>query len=125
MTAASSDSLYALVAYATPTVGVGNIQPMVRYQWEKVKDNTGTNPWNLDVGLSYLIKGPALRVLATYSYTNLGPARRGSTRPPTPSSSGRRQSSSKVYAPEIGNHQRFIASKTNTVKGRDRSCANH
>ena len=35
-------------------------------------------------------------------------------RPPTPSSSGRRQSSSKVYAPEIGNHQRFIASKTNT-----------
>ena len=52
---------------------MGNIQPMVRYQWEKIKDVTGTNPWNLDVGLSYLIKGPALRLLATYSYTNLGP----------------------------------------------------
>ncbi|HEY5089683.1 MAG TPA: hypothetical protein VIK30_06920 [Polyangia bacterium] len=65
-----SDSLYALAAYATPTVGVGNIQPMVRFQWEKVKGNEAfTNPWNLDVGLSYLIKGPALRVLATYSYT--------------------------------------------------------
>jgi len=55
-------------------VGVGNIQPMVRYQWEKVKGSEGTNPWNLDVGLSYLIKGPALRLLATYSYTNLGPS---------------------------------------------------
>ncbi|MFL5307422.1 MAG: hypothetical protein ACJ8F1_19545 [Polyangia bacterium] len=66
-----SDSMYALLAYATPTVGVGNIQPMVRFQWEKVKDNTITNPWNLDVGLSYLIKGPALRLLATYSYTKL------------------------------------------------------
>ncbi len=98
-----------------PTMGVGNIQPMVRYQWEKMKGSTGTNPWNVDVGLSYLIKGPALRVLATYSHTNLGPvAAAGPTRPPTPSSSGRRQSSSKVYAPEIGDRQRFNASKTNT-----------
>jgi hypothetical protein len=69
-----SDSLYALLAYATPTMGVGSLQPMVRYQWEKVKANTGTSPWNVDVGLSYLIKGPALRLLATYSYTNLGPS---------------------------------------------------
>jgi len=69
-----TDSFYGLLAYASPTVGVGNIQPMVRYQWEKIKDFTGTNPWNLDVGLSYLMKGPALRLLATYSYTNLGPS---------------------------------------------------
>jgi len=67
-----SDSMYILAAYASPTVGVGNIQPMVRYQWEKVKDASGTSPWNLDVGLSYLVKGPALRVVATYSYTKLG-----------------------------------------------------
>ena len=66
-----SDSMYALLAYASPTVGVGNIQPMVRFQWEKVKDNTADNPWNVDVGLSYLIKGPALRVLATYSHTKM------------------------------------------------------
>jgi len=64
-----SDSMYVLAAYATPTMGVGNVQPMVRYQWEKIKANTGTNPWNLDVGLSYLIKGPALRLMATYSHT--------------------------------------------------------
>jgi hypothetical protein len=69
---AVSDALYVLAAYATPTVGVGNLQPMVRYQWEKVKGNTGTNPWNLDAALSYLIKGPALRILATYSHTRLG-----------------------------------------------------
>jgi hypothetical protein len=76
-----SDSLYALVAYATPTIGVGSLQPMLRYQWEKIKDFTGTNPWNLDAGLSYLIKGPALRVLATYSYTNLGPVMGGGSNP--------------------------------------------
>lgn len=67
-----SDSLYGLLAYATPTVGVGNIQPMVRYQWEKIKAGSGTNPWNLDAAVSYLVKGPALRVIATYSHTRLG-----------------------------------------------------
>ncbi|HVZ88430.1 MAG TPA: hypothetical protein VHG72_15765 [Polyangia bacterium] len=66
-----SDSMYALLAYATPTVGVGNVQPMVRYQWEKVKSNTASNPWNIDAAVSYLIKGPALRVIATYSHTKL------------------------------------------------------
>ena len=66
-----SDSMYALLAYASPTVGVGNLQPMVRFQWEKVKDNTASNPWNIDVALAYLIKGPALRVLATYSHTKV------------------------------------------------------
>jgi hypothetical protein len=68
-----SDHFYVLGAYATPTVGVGSIQPMVRYQYEKVKAATGSSPWNLDVGLSYLIKGPALRVIATYGHTKFGP----------------------------------------------------
>jgi hypothetical protein len=68
---AISDTAYILAAYATPTVGVGNIQPMARFQWEKIKGPGGTNPWNIDVGVSYLIKGPALRVLATYSHTDL------------------------------------------------------
>lgn len=66
-----SDMFYVLAAFASPTIGVGNIQPMVRYQYEKVKAGTGTNPWNIDGGLSYLIKGPALRVIATYSHTKL------------------------------------------------------
>jgi len=65
-----SDSWYVLAAYATPTLGVGNIQPMVRYQGAKVKA-VDDLPWNLDIGLSYLIKGPALRLLGTYSHTGL------------------------------------------------------
>jgi len=59
---------YGLLAYATPTIGVGNIQPMVRYQGATIKGGAGTDPKNVDVGLSYLIKGPALRLIATYSY---------------------------------------------------------
>jgi hypothetical protein len=66
-----SDHFFILAAYASPTVGVGNIQPMVRFQWEKIKGPGGTKPWNLDIGLSYLIKGPALRVVATYGHTDL------------------------------------------------------
>jgi hypothetical protein len=66
-----SDTGYVLAAYATPTIGVGNIQPMVRYQWTKVKGG-GPNPWNVDVGVSYLIKGPALRLVGTYSHTDIG-----------------------------------------------------
>lgn len=68
---AASDALYALLAYASPTVGVGNIQPSARFQWEKIKGNSGTNPWNIDAAVAYLIKGPALRVLATYSHTKI------------------------------------------------------
>lgn len=64
-------SYYGLLAYASPTVGVGNIQPMVRYQGNHIKNGSGTNPWNIDAGLSYLVKGPALRVLATFSHNKL------------------------------------------------------
>jgi hypothetical protein len=68
-----SDSMYALLAYATPTMGIGNIQPSVRFQWLKVKENPGDNPWNIDAGLAYLIKGPALRLMANYTHTDIGP----------------------------------------------------
>jgi hypothetical protein len=67
-----SDTFYVLAAYATPTVGVGNIQPMIRYQQEKLKNVSGTAPWNIDAAVSYLVKGPALRVIATYSHTKFG-----------------------------------------------------
>jgi hypothetical protein len=59
---------YVLLAYATPTLGVGNIQPMVRFQGATVKGGGGTAPNDLDIGLSYLIKGPALRLVANYSH---------------------------------------------------------
>lgn len=66
-----NESAYGLLAYATPTIGVGNIQPMVRYQWAHVKDGSGTSPWNIDAAISYLIKGPALRIIANYNHTYL------------------------------------------------------
>jgi hypothetical protein len=66
-----SDTFYILGAYASPTVGAGNIQPSARFQWEKIKASPGPKPWNLDIGLAYLIKGPALRVVATYSHTKI------------------------------------------------------
>lgn len=67
-----SDHFYVLGAYATPELGIGSIQPMVRYQWMKVQGPGDVKPWNLDAGVSLLIKGPALRLLATYSHNDFG-----------------------------------------------------
>ncbi len=40
-----SDTFYLLAAYGSPTVGdVGNIQPFVRYQYVKIKGNSGSQP---------------------------------------------------------------------------------
>jgi hypothetical protein len=66
---AVKDSYYVLAALASGVVGAGNIQPMVRYQGANLQG--ASSPWNIDVALSYLIKGPALRVIGTYSHTKL------------------------------------------------------
>ena len=63
------DSFYVLAALASGQMGVGNIQPMVRYQWANVQ--AVGKAWNIDGALSYLVKGPALRVIATYSHVKL------------------------------------------------------
>jgi hypothetical protein len=71
---APSDLVYVLAAFATGNVGYGNLQPMARFQWEKLKSVMGVSapsPWDVDVGLSYLIKGPALRVVANYAHTKI------------------------------------------------------
>lgn len=70
---AVNNTAYGLLAYATPTIGVGSLQPMLRYQWANIKGSSASDPWNIDAGVSYLIKGPALRLNATYSHTDLGP----------------------------------------------------
>ena len=66
---AVKDTFYVLGALASGVVGVGHLQPMVRYQWANTE--ASTKAWNIDGALSYLIKGPALRVIATYSHTKL------------------------------------------------------
>ena len=53
----------------------------------KVKEDAGDNPWNIDAGLAYLIKGPALRLIANYSTPTFGPTTiNGLTSPPRRSS---------------------------------------
>ena len=47
---------------------------MARFQWEKIKSVGGVSPpspWSVDAGLAYLIKGPALRVIANYMHTKI------------------------------------------------------
>jgi len=63
------DAFYATVAIASPKVGIGNIQPMVRYQVA-----AGNNPdaWAIDALLSYLIMGPALRASVGFEHTDIG-----------------------------------------------------
>jgi hypothetical protein len=63
-------SLYILGAFASPVVGVGNIQPMVRYQY--AKDAADTAISSLDIAAAYLIKGPALRVIGTFEHNKIG-----------------------------------------------------
>jgi hypothetical protein len=63
------DSFYVLGAIATPKVGLGNIQPMVRYQ---LASGDGPKAWAVDAFVSYLIMGPALKVMAGFQHTDVG-----------------------------------------------------
>jgi hypothetical protein len=64
-------AFYLTAAYATPKVGVGNIQPMLRYQMGKGDGDAKT--WSLDAGLSYLIMGPALRLVGNFQHVDTDP----------------------------------------------------
>jgi hypothetical protein len=66
-----SDTGYLLGAWASPIVGVGNIQPSARVQFAKVKGTGGSTFWDVAPQVSYLVKGPALRVNVTYTHTDL------------------------------------------------------
>jgi hypothetical protein len=63
------NAFYVLGAIATPKIGVGNIQPMIRYQGGKGDDAKVSA---IDASVGYLIKGPGLRMTAGYQRTNLG-----------------------------------------------------
>jgi hypothetical protein len=66
---AVKDAFYVTAAVATPMVGVGNIQPMVRYQQGS---GNGPNAWTIDAGVAYLIKGPALRAMVNFQHADIG-----------------------------------------------------
>jgi hypothetical protein len=63
------DAFYVTAAIATPKVGVGNIQPMVRYQ---LGSGDGPKAWTIDAAVAYLIKGPALRAMVNFEHADIG-----------------------------------------------------
>jgi hypothetical protein len=63
------DAFFVTAAIATPVVGIGNIQPMVRYQQGT---GDGPNAWSFDAYVAYLIKGPALRAMVGVEHTDIG-----------------------------------------------------
>jgi hypothetical protein len=63
------DAFYVTAAIATPKVGVGNIQPMVRYQ---LGSGDGPKAWAIDAAVAYLIKGPALRAMVNFEHADIG-----------------------------------------------------
>ncbi|HEY2734396.1 MAG TPA: hypothetical protein VGI70_10450, partial [Polyangiales bacterium] len=71
---AIKNGFYALLAIATPQVGPGNIQPMVRVQYGKGPDAKISA---IDAFVSYLLKGPGMRIMLGYQHTDLGMNRVG------------------------------------------------
>jgi hypothetical protein len=61
-------AFYVTAAYATPKIGVGNIQPMLRYQLGKGDGDAKT--WSVDAAVSYLIMGPALRLVGNFQHVD-------------------------------------------------------
>jgi hypothetical protein len=62
------DELYLLAAYTTDRIGIGQIQPMLRFQWAK---NDAATLTTIDVGANYLLAGPALRLMLVFQHTDL------------------------------------------------------
>jgi hypothetical protein len=61
-------AFYVTAAYATPKIGVGNIQPMLRYQMGSGEGDAKT--WSIDAAVSYLIMGPALRLVGNFQHVD-------------------------------------------------------
>jgi hypothetical protein len=64
-------AFYLTGAYATPKVGIGNIQPMLRFQMGLGDDSTKV--WSVDAAVSYLIMGPALRLVGNFQHVKNDP----------------------------------------------------
>jgi len=64
-------AFYLTGAYATPKVGIGNIQPMLRFQMGIGDDDNKV--WSVDAAVSYLIMGPALRLVGNFQHVKTDP----------------------------------------------------
>ena len=66
----ADNNFFVLASLLTPQVGIGKIQPLVRYQW--AKENTSNTKMSVfDAHLAYVIKGYALRTLVGFQHTDL------------------------------------------------------
>jgi hypothetical protein len=63
------DHFFGLVSFLSPEVGVGKLQPMVRYQWAK-KDDLKVSM--IDAQVAYVVKGPTMRATLGFQHTDLG-----------------------------------------------------
>ena len=97
-TAASATTCTCSRAYATPPIGVGNIQPMVRYQWAKIKGNTRDQSLEHRRRAFLPDQGPGAPRYWPPTATPRLPGDLPET-PPTPCSSARRRSFSKLDPP--------------------------
>ncbi len=67
------DEVSILGAIATPKLGLGNLQPYGRWQWFSPRANSvDLETFAVDVGLNYLVMGPALRIMLAYEHVDLG-----------------------------------------------------
>jgi hypothetical protein len=66
----ATDQFYVTLAYATPPIGVGQFQPMVRYQYATGDGNGSLQ--TLDAFLGYIMRQQRLRVLAGFQRTVIG-----------------------------------------------------
>ncbi len=66
----ADNAFFILASFLTPKVGIGNIQPLIRYQWAK-KDTPETKMSIVNADLSYVVKKYALRGLVGYQRTNM------------------------------------------------------
>jgi hypothetical protein len=69
----AKDQFSVMVAYASPVIGWGQIQPMIRYQFA-TGDSGGSDPRTeaaIDAQVGYLIRQQRLRVIANYQYMKL------------------------------------------------------
>lgn len=67
---AVKDAFFITAAIATPKVGPGNIQPMVRYQ--QGSGDGIPNASALDAAVNYILKGPAMRLVVNFQHADIG-----------------------------------------------------
>lgn len=66
----ADDAFYVLASYLSPKIGVGSLQPLLRYQWAKEK-TTDTKMSVIDAHVAYVVKQYSLRTLVGFQHTNM------------------------------------------------------